>query len=104
MSTDPIEHLRTALDATADLVNAVRADQWTAASPCTDWTVRDLVTHLIVGNALFASVLRGEPPRTRDQVVSSLGDLPSAYRESSAALVSAFGQPGVLEQTFTVPV
>lgn len=30
----------------ADRVNAIRADQWRDPTPCTEWTVRDLVNHV----------------------------------------------------------
>jgi hypothetical protein len=79
--------------------------------PCTDWTVRDLVNHLIGGNRLFASILCGEqPPGVRHEPsaaagIDHLGDDPvAAYREAADALLAAFRQPGVLEQVFSVPV
>jgi len=79
--------------------------------PCTDWTVRDLVNHLIGGNRLFASILCGEqPPGVRHEPsaaagIDHLGDDPvAAYREAADALLATFRQPGVLEQVFSVPV
>jgi uncharacterized protein (TIGR03086 family) len=41
-------------------VHGVPPDGWTAPTPCTEWTVRDLVNHL-VGEHLWAPhLLRGE--------------------------------------------
>jgi len=81
----------------------VRDDQWTDPTPCTDWNVRDLVNHVAVGNFAFASILRGEPRAAPGAPPGSVRDLLKAYRDSAAAVLDAFRQPGVLEQVFTVP-
>lgn len=104
----PLDQLAQLLDATGELIAGVRADQWNAPTPCTDWTVRDLVNHIVGGNRLFTGILRGEinlqpggPPRPP---IDWLGDdPPAAYRTAATALLEAFGQPGVMQQTFTVP-
>ena len=46
MSAQTVSQLARALDATGLVVNAVTTDQWTAATPCTDWTAADLLRHL----------------------------------------------------------
>ena len=35
-----VEQLGRAFDAVAGLISNIRADQWSAPTPCTDWTVR----------------------------------------------------------------
>ncbi len=45
--TPLIEQLGRAFDAVADLIGNIRTDQWSAPTPCADWTVRRVVTHLI---------------------------------------------------------
>src|SRR5450759_4370966 len=110
MTTAPVDELAQALRGTEQLVDAVRDEQWTRTTPCTDWKVRDLVNHLVGGNRLFAGILRGgQPPPLTDlprlQGIDHLGDDPvAAYREAADALLAAFRQPGVLEQVFSVPV
>jgi hypothetical protein len=42
-----------------ELVAAVAGQQWAAPTPCTDWDVRALVSHVVSGNRLFAGVLTG---------------------------------------------
>lgn len=103
-----VDQLSRALDATGQLVTAVRDDQWGDPTPCTEWTVGDLVAHIITGNRMFASILRGEhPPAPRESPRAGAGepggDLLAGYREAATALPAAFGRPGVLEQEFTVP-
>jgi len=110
MTTAPVDELAQALRGTEQLVAAVRDEQWTRPTPCTDWKVRDLVNHLVGGNRLFAGILcGGQPPPLTDlprlQGIDHLGDDPvAAYREAADALLAAFRQPGVLEQVFSVPV
>lgn len=110
MTATPVDQLARALDVTEQVVATVRDEQWIQPTPCTDWTVRDLVDHLVGGNRLFAGILRGEPsPSPADlrggQGVDHLGDDPvAAYRDAADALLAAFRAPGVLERTFAVPI
>ena len=108
--TDALLHpLATALDGTGRLVAAVTEDQWDLPTPCSDWTVRQLVNHVVGGNRLFTRVLSGEPLPPRDQLGAraredQLGTDPAAaYAASAADLLSALRAPGVLAGTYTVP-
>jgi uncharacterized protein (TIGR03086 family) len=110
MTVHPVDQLAGALDVAEDLVAGVPDDRWDAPTPCADWTVRDLVNHLVGGNLLFAGVLGGEPTPSleelgRGQGVDRLGDDPvAAFRVAADTLLAAFRQPGALEQVVTVPV
>lgn len=96
------------LDATVErlgeLVGSIRQDQWQLPTPCTDWTVRDLLSHVVGGNWVFAAALGA---RSADRPISAaevLNDDPvAAYREAGDALVAAFREPGALERIVTVP-
>ncbi len=56
-----------------DRVRAVGADQWDAPTPCSDWSVRDLVNHVVGEDRWTAPLMRG---RTIADVGDSLdGDL-----------------------------
>jgi uncharacterized protein (TIGR03086 family) len=98
MSEEPVGQLARALDATGHVVEAVGPDQWSAATPCADWTASDLLRHLVRGNSLFAAALGGE---TLPQEAGP--DLQAAYRDSAAALLAAFSAPGALERMVTSP-
>ena len=103
----PVGQLSLALDLTGELVGGVRADQWAGPTPCDEWTVADLVTHMVTGNYVFASILHGTPlaqARSAAAVVQPGDDLAERYRDAAAKLVAALSQPGVLEQMFTIPV
>lgn len=45
---------------TAEVFDATSPDQHAAPTPCTDWTVRDLLTHLIAGNVKYIEIGRGK--------------------------------------------
>ncbi|MER5391508.1 maleylpyruvate isomerase N-terminal domain-containing protein [Saccharopolyspora sp. NPDC002686] len=65
MTASPIDDLALVLTATGELVAGVQRDQWDAATPCTDWNVRELVSHMVIGHRLFNGILRGEVARAR---------------------------------------
>jgi uncharacterized protein (TIGR03086 family) len=100
MSAESVSQLARALDATGQVVNAVTADQWAAATPCTDWTAADLLRHLVVGNGRFAAAFGGE---NRPEAAWPDAELPAVYRDTAAALLSAFGVPGALDRIVTIP-
>jgi uncharacterized protein (TIGR03086 family) len=106
MTMEPLDQLALALDETAQMIASIRDDEWTNATPCTEWTVRDLVAHVEGGNRAFTRILRGEPAGAGAAAQPGAAedrDRPARFQESATALLAAFRQPGVLEQVFTVP-
>jgi uncharacterized protein (TIGR03086 family) len=100
--TSPIARLAAAVPVTGHLVNAVEPDQWQLATPCSGWTVRDLVDHLVLGHRRFAAALTdGTPPAPGADL---LGDDPeSAYWASAEAMLAAFRADGALDRPVSVP-
>jgi uncharacterized protein (TIGR03086 family) len=102
--------LSTALDGGTRLVEGVAADQWDRPTPCTDWTVRQLLNHVVGGNRLFARVLGGAPLPPMSELgkrahEDQLGDDPAAaYRTTADEMLRALQAPGALQATYTVPV
>ncbi|MET9295602.1 TIGR03086 family metal-binding protein [Streptomyces sp. NPDC003077] len=84
-------------------VHAVRPDQWDASTPCTDWSVRDLVNHLTVEQLWVPRLVRDGA--TMEEVGDSLngdqlGDDPvAAWDRAAAGAVAAFREPGALDRT-----
>jgi uncharacterized protein (TIGR03086 family) len=109
-TTTPVSRLAIALEATGEVIAAVKASQWSDPTPCADWNVRTLVNHLVSGHRMFADILRSEEPpnlaslrHARD--LDHLGADPlGSYRDAGAALRAAFEQPKVLERTFESPI
>ena len=102
-TTTPVDQLAQLVQGFEQLIAAVRDDQWTGATPCAEWNVRNLVNHVVRSNRGFAAALRGEP-QPAPEPADVLGDDPrAAYRASGAELLEAFGQPGAMERVVTVP-
>jgi uncharacterized protein (TIGR03086 family) len=99
-----VGQLGRAFDAVAALIGNIRAGQWSAPTPCPDWTVRQLVNHLIGMNRVFVALLAGQPPPPRPPADYIEEDPAGAYRDSAAALLAAFGRPGVLERAYSGPL
>jgi uncharacterized protein (TIGR03086 family) len=86
-----------------DLIDRIAADQWMAPTPCTEWTVQDLVHHLVGMNLVFVALFEGSPMPERG--AGRLGADPAgAYHRSAAALQAAAALPGVLERSQATPV
>jgi uncharacterized protein (TIGR03083 family) len=67
VSETPVDQLRAALDAVGELIAGITPEMWSRPTPCTDWDVRALVTHLSNGNRMFATALGNDastPPPT----------------------------------------
>ncbi len=64
---------RRTMESWAVRVNDVRPEQWDDPTPCTDWTVRELVNHVVGEDRWTVPLMRG---RTIEEVGSDLdGDL-----------------------------
>ncbi|OKK22489.1 hypothetical protein AMK16_05055 [Streptomyces sp. CB00455] len=84
-------------------LRAVGDGQWDAPTPCSEWTVRDLVDH-VTGEQLWVPPLVAEG-RTVEEVGDAfsgdvLGEDPvAAWETASAAAHAAFAAPGALDRT-----
>lgn len=80
-----------------DLIDGVAVDQWASPTPCTEWSVRDVVSHLVGMNLVFVAMFDQSPMPERGADVLG-ADPAGAFRRSSAALQAAAARPGVLER------
>ncbi len=81
-------------------LDLVSDDQWNLATPCEEWTVRDLVAHLIGGAKMSGLLLGGAEKDEALRVLFALtidGDAKTAFRESSDAQAAAFEAPGAAD-------
>ncbi|PRH76855.1 TIGR03086 family protein [Streptomyces solincola] len=97
----PARHVE-ALKLFSERVHAIRPDQWDDPTPCTEWSVRDLVAHL-VGEQLWVVPLVSEH-RTMAEVGDAfdgdvLGDDPvAAWDDAAAGARAAFAEKGALDR------
>ena len=94
---DLLDLLDRSLGGVGVLIDKIRSDPWSAATPCDAWAVRDVVTHLAGMNRVFAAMLTDSPLPEREPISHDV--LPSAYRSSSDGLLRVFAQAGVLERS-----
>ncbi|MGW7609062.1 TIGR03086 family metal-binding protein [Streptomyces sp. NPDC054766] len=84
-------------------VHAIRDSQWDAPTPCTAWSVRDLVGHLVSEQAWVPALVRDGA--TVDSVGDRLaGDLlgpdpVAAWDTVADASRAVFAEPGALDRT-----
>ncbi|MFC3451278.1 TIGR03086 family metal-binding protein [Amycolatopsis speibonae] len=82
--------------ATGTTITGIGTDDWDRSTPCAEWTVRDIVKHLIDNNEHRAAQASGRLRKTRP---TADGDLTRSYAESSAEFLAAFDAQA-LEKTF----
>jgi uncharacterized protein (TIGR03086 family) len=98
-----LDRFNQAVDFFGMRVHAVRDDQWDAPTPCTEWSVRDLVNHLTVEQLWVPRLVRDDA--TVDEVGDAydgdqLGDDPvAAWDRAAGEAVRAFGESGALGRT-----
>lgn len=102
MDRSSVDDLEAALAACGHLVGDIGDDEWALPTPCTEWTVADLVGHLVMGNDLFATAVSGGQPAVPPPAPTK--DLRQEHSASSARLVDAFRLPGVLQRTVVLPL
>lgn len=93
-------HARSSLDtAVAGFrarLNLVEDTDWDRSTPCSEWTVRDLVTHLIGGGLMSEMLLDGASSSDARTTLFGLkveGDLGAAFEEACERQRTAFARP-----------
>lgn len=89
----------------ARLIGEVADDQWEEKTPCTEWSVRDLVGHMIGTTRYFeACAGRTDAPAAPGEPAGSIGDDPAAtFEEAAAATMAAWTAEGALDGDVTIP-
>ncbi len=93
------------VDALALFGNAVRdlADhEWDLPTPATEWNVKEVVAHVVLGEAHLPSVLAGDTVTTQSEFsVDLLGASPlAAWRGTALRAIEAAREPGVGDTVF----
>ncbi len=101
--TDLLAALDRALASTDRLIAGIDAGQWSTPTPCTEWDVRALVTHVTSGMLNFAALVRGDP-RPDGTADDQADDPVAAYRSAAATMRAAFGAPGALDRIYPSPI
>lgn len=95
---------RRAVLRSVEIVSTVTADRLDLPTPCADWDLRALLTHMIREHRGFAAAADGE---TEDLSVwddQPLSDDPAAdYADAAHAVITAFNADGVMARKFWLP-
>ncbi|CKL84886.1 TIGR03086 family protein [Mycobacterium tuberculosis] len=88
-----------AQDAFAALLANVRADQLGGPTPCSEWTINDLIEHVVGGNEQVGRWAASpiEPPARPDGLVA-------AHQAAAAVAHEIFAAPGGVSATFKLPL
>lgn len=105
MTTRDIRDLdRRAVQASVEVVSIVTVEDLGRPTPCSDWTLGDLLAHMTVQHDGFAVAAAG---RGADLAVWEAGrpaaDPISAYAAAAARVIAAFAEPRVLDRRFALP-
>src|SRR5215813_8762906 len=99
-----------AIASTAEIIKGVRADQTGAHTPCSEWDVRALLSHVIgtvwLSEALFSDRAPRYPmaPGGLPETDLTGEDPAAAYAEASAAALTAAGAGDTLTRVHTTPL
>jgi uncharacterized protein (TIGR03086 family) len=97
-----VSDYRRIVDGVRSIVDRVGDGDWDRPTPCTEWTVRDLLNHMVGGQRRFAAMVRGEEPPARGSDLLG-ADPRGALRDATADVLTLAGTPGVLEKTLATP-
>jgi uncharacterized protein (TIGR03086 family) len=105
---DTVALLKQVVDETDRLVTNIGPEDLTASTPCTEWSVRDLINHITGGATMFA--MSAESGSVPDEVLGQLiggdnlgDDYKGAWGIASKRALAAFEQPGVMEKIVKLP-
>lgn len=103
---DRTEVLRRATHEFDKRLTRIGPGDWDRPTPCDEWTVFDLVDHVVAHNLRYVAIISGTPaelvrPRYDERVLGP--DPIREYRSGCDSLAAAFAEPGALEATVTHP-
>ncbi len=92
-----------AVAASVDLVDRARPADLARPTPCADWTLHGLISHMAAQHYGFAAAAAGDadPARWRPRRLGA--DPVAGYRAAAQAVLAAFAADGVLDRRFPLP-
>jgi len=99
---------RTAVLASVDMVSTVTIEDLSRATPCAEWSLAELLTHMTVQHRGFAAAARGhgadlaiwQPATVADAVAA---DPAGSYTAAAAEVIDAFASVDQLDAAFALP-
>lgn len=88
---DILELDRRATDATGSIISGLTDDQLDLPTPCSEWTVRDVIEHLVANATNHAASITGSRVEAPD------GDPRARFLAASSHLTATLATPGALD-------
>lgn len=85
------------------VVVGVRADQLDDRTPCPDFTVRDLLAHLLEAVVSLGAIGSGEPPAGVAPIGSDMGGVVEGYDAAVASTLEIWRAEGAMEREYPAP-
>lgn len=97
--SDSLMNFTNAMDGFDAVVAQVDPDAWDNASPCSEWTARGVLEHVVGVTNMIAGAIRPD-----DDPASNHADSPAAkWAAARDGLMDALATPGVLERVSATP-
>jgi uncharacterized protein (TIGR03086 family) len=87
----------------AELIAGIPDDAWESTTPCEQWSVRDLVSHVVAGNVKYRAIAAGADFEPGAPEVPIGDDPAAAYRETLQEMLAAWRVPGSLAREIGLP-
>jgi uncharacterized protein (TIGR03086 family) len=100
---DPRVFFSRAVAQTESIIAGVRPDQAGLPTPCADWDVRTLVSHMAGGVTRIALVGEGADALSLPPFTDLGDDWPATYRAAGARAAAAWSDDTKLDAIFAVP-
>lgn len=97
--------LQVVVPALGAAIATVRPEDMASATPCSAWTMRDLLNHIVGGALMFADAFGGAPVRDiSGRLPDVVGEDPSAaFADAAGRFGAALEQPGAIDRILDLP-
>lgn len=95
---DPVDLYRRATEGAVAVATSIRTDQLELATPCSAWSVQDLLDHLVGGTRYLDAALHGGEPS------APTGATADDLRQGVQACLVGLAEPGALGRICTSPL
>lgn len=94
---------RTAVRTSVEIVSQVSADDLGKPTPCSEWTLAELLAHMTAQHHGFAAAARGKGGDLAAWKVSVSSRPVADYAEAAEDVLAAFAEPEVPQREFELP-
>jgi len=94
-----VDGLDQAFDHTHQVISGIRPEQMADPTPCSEWDVRALLTHVVGVATNLGAAAKGQAPAGSPNDLPLSDDPAAQYRAAADAALDGFRAPGALEKT-----